>query len=141
MTNEIERMFEQEGHRLKAAIGRLNEIGAFGGQVCEAVDEYGWELMCDTWAASANFSDAYGAGDADEPGQKANVTVFCAALGGRLLPTFVPHNYTAECWCDLTNGEGKEELLMRLDDLEECLESFAEAIKENLAALEREGAL
>lgn len=141
MVNEIERMFEREGHRLKAAMERLNEIGAFGGQVFEATDEYGWVLGCDKWAATATFSDAYEMGDADEVGQEANVTVFCAATGGQLLPVFTPANYTPECWCDLRDGEGKEEFLMRLDNLEECLEEFAEAIKERLGELEREGAL
>lgn len=141
MTNEIERMFEQQGHRLKAAMEKLNEVGGFGGQVFEATDEYGWELMCDTWGATATFQDAYEMGDADEPGQEANVTVFCAATGGRLLPVFTPANYTQECWCDLRDGTGKEEFLMRLDDLEACLPSFAEAIKERLGELEREGAL
>lgn len=141
MTNEIERMFDKEGHRLKAAMERLNELGGFGGQVFEATDEYGWELTCNKWGATATFADAYEMGDADEVGQEANVTVFCAATGGRLLPSFTPRNYTAACWCDLTNGEGKEEFLMRLDDLEGCLESFSEAIKKRLGELEREGAL
>lgn len=141
MTNEIERMFDREGHRLKAAMEKLNEFGAFGGQVCEAVDEYGWELLCDKWAATATFSDAYEMGDADKVGQEANVTVFCCATGGQLLPAYVPKNYTVDVWCDLTDGEGKEEFLMRLDNLEGCLDEFAAAIKERLGELEREGAL
>lgn len=135
MTNEIERMFKQHGHRLHKAMERLNELGDFKGQVFEATDEYGWELACATWAATATFQDA------DEVGQEANVTVFCCATGGALLPVFTPQNFTPDVWCDLRDGTGKEELLMRLDDLEECLPTFAEAIKEGLVALEREGAL
>lgn len=141
MTNEIERMFEQHGHRLKAAMEKLNEVGGFGGQVFETTDEYGWELMCDKWGATATFADAHEMGDADEVGQEANVTVFTCATGGRLLPVYTPANYTPACWCDLTTDDGKAEFLKRLDDLERCLESFAGAIKEDLAALEREGAL
>jgi hypothetical protein len=141
MTNEIERMFEQHGHRLKAAMEKLNEIGAFGGQVYETVDEYGWELGCGKWAATATFQDAYEMGDADEVGQLANITVFCCATGGQLLPGFIPHNYTPTVWCNLTSGEGKEEFLARLTVLEKCLEPFATEIKERLGQLEREGAL
>lgn len=141
MTNEIERMFKRYGHRLHKAMERLNELGDFKGQVFEATDEYGWELACATWGATATFQDAYEMGDADEVGQEANVTVFCCATGGALLPAFIPRNFTPDVWCDLRDGTGKEELLMRLDDLEECLPTFAETIKEGLAALEREGAL
>jgi hypothetical protein len=134
-------MFEQEGHRLRAALERLNEMGAFDGTVFEATDEYGWELLCDKWAATATFQDAYEMGDADEMGQEANVTVFCCATGGQLLPGFVPHNYTPTVWCNLTDGEGKEEFLARLTILEKVLEVFAAAIQERLGELEREGAL
>jgi len=133
--SEIERMFKQHGHRLKAALERLNMIGNFGGQVVEAVDEYGYDLQCDTWGATATFADAYEYGDADETGLLANVTVFCAAQGGQLLPSFTPHNYTATVWCDLSDGEGKEELLMRLDDLGNSLEEFANLIAERLDEL------
>lgn len=52
-----------------------------------------------------------------------------------LLPSFTPNNYTATCWCDLSDGEGKEELLMRLDDLDSSLEDFATAIASGLEAL------
>ena len=135
MPNEIERMFKQHGHRLKAAMERLNEIGGFGGQVFEACDEYGYELMCPTWGATATFSDGYEYGDADEVGRLANITVFCTAQGGQLLSSFTPNNYTATCWCDLSDGEGKEELLMRLDDLEGHLEEFATSIAGRLSAL------
>lgn len=136
--DEIERMFKQHGHRLKAAMERLNELDSFGGQVCEAVDEWGWELMCPTWGAIATFADAYEMGDAEEPGQLANITVFCTAQGGQLLPSFTPKNYTAMCWCDLRDGEGKEELLMRLDDLEGSLPDFASEIVAGLVVLEHE---
>ena len=133
--SEIERMFKQHGHRLKAAMERLNELGDFGGQVFEACDEWGWELACPTWGATATFADAHEYGDADEVGQLANVTVFCTAQGGQLLPSFTPRNYTATVWCDLADGEGKEELLMRLDDLGNSLEEFASAITERLREL------
>lgn len=129
--SEIERMFKLHGHRVKAAMERLNELGSFGGQVFEACEEWGWELSCPTWGATATFTDAIEYGDGDDEGtvgRYANVTVFCVASGGQLLPSFVPHNYTAQVWCDLTNGEGKEEFLMRLDDLEAQLEEFATAI-------------
>ncbi len=132
MPNEIERMFKQHGHQLKAALERLNELGSFGGQVFEACDEWGWELMCPTWGATATFADAHEYGDADEVGQMANITVFCAAQGGQLLPSFVPHNYTSDVWCDLSDGTGKEELLMRLDDLNNSVTEFASAIAERL---------
>lgn len=55
--------------------------------------------------------------------------------GGQLLPSFVPHNYTATCWCDLFDGEGKEELLMRLDDLNSSIEDFASAAASSIEAL------
>ncbi len=137
MPNEIERMFKQHGHRLKAAMERLNEIGGFGGQVFEACDEWGWELACPSWGATATFADAheYDSDAGDEVGQLANVTVFCTAQGGQLLPSFTPHNYTAAVWCDLTDGEGKEELLLRLDDLNNSLEEFALLIAERLDEL------
>ncbi len=135
MPNEIERMFKQHGHRLKAAMERLNEIDSFGGQVFEACDEWGWELACPTWGATATFADANEYGDAEEVGRMANVTVFCAAQGGQLLPSFTPHNYTANVWCDLSDGTGKEELLMRLDDLNNSLEEFAHVIAERLDEL------
>ena len=134
----IEQMFSREGHRLKAAMERLNEIGDFGGQVVESIDEYGWGLLCDHWDAQATFSDAYEMGDADEPGKEANVTVFCTAEGGQILPTFAPRNYSPEVWCDLRDANGQKEFLIRLGDLEECLEEFAATITERLAELEKE---
>lgn len=133
--SEIERMFTQHGHRLKAALERLNELGNFGGQVVEAVDEYGYNLECATWVAEGAFSDGYEYGDADEVGRLANITVFCSAQGGQLLSSFTPNNYTATCWCDLSNGEDKEELLMRLDDLDSSLEEFAASIAGRLSVL------
>ncbi len=141
MINELDRMFRHEGHRLKAAMEKLNELGNFRGQVFEATDEYGWELLCDQWGARAMFMDAYEVGDADKVGQEANITVACCATGGQLLPSFMPHNYTTAAWCDLTSNEGGKEFLVRLDNLEGCLESFAVAIKERLGDLTREGAL
>ncbi len=139
MTNEIERMSEREGYRLKAAMEKLNEFGNFGGQVFEAADEYGWSLGCDTWDATATFADAYEMGDADEVGQEANVTVICTATGGQILPSFTPSNYTPNCWCDLTDGDGRAEFLERLAELEGCLEEFAAAIQEQVAELEAGG--
>lgn len=135
----IERLFDLEGHRLKAFLERVNELGAFGGEVCEEADDYGWELLCDTWHATATFSDAYEYGDAEEPGQEANVTVFCCAQGGQILPGFVPYNYTSDVWCDLRNAEGQEELLTRLDALEDCAEEMVTAVKERLLELEVNG--
>lgn len=135
MSNEIERMFKQHGHRLKAAMERLNVLGDFGGQVVEACDEWGWELACPTWSITATFADAREYGDADKVGHLANVTVFGAMQGGQLLPSFVPHNYTADVWCDLSDGEGKEEFLMRLDDLGASLEEYANLIAERLDEL------
>lgn len=55
--------------------------------------------------------------------------------GGQLLPSFTPNNYTATCWCDLSDGEDKEEFLMRLDDLEGNLEELALAIQTQLNTL------
>lgn len=131
----IERLFKQHGHRLKTAMERLNALGGFEGQVFEACDEWGWELMCPTWGATATFADAHEYGDADETGRMANITVFCAAQGGQLLPSFVPLNYTADVWCDLSDSTGEEELLTRLDDLEGSLEEFASSITERLGEL------
>ncbi len=142
MTNEIEQMFGREGHRLKAAMEKLNELGAFGGEVYEATDEWGWELACDKWGITATFADAFEYdGDVEEVGREANVTVFGSLEGGQLLPSFVPKNYTDDVWCDLSTSDGREEFLRRLADLEECLPEFAAAIREGLGEFERSGAL
>ncbi len=133
--NEIQRIFEQEGHRLKAAMERLNEIGQFGGEVVEAIDAYGYELYCADWCASASFDDAHEMGDADEPGREANVTVFCVATGGRLLANYIPYNFTEEVWCDLRIEFGRRELLHRLENLEGCLVVFASDIRTRLGAV------
>lgn len=132
-SHPIKRMFEQEGHRLKAVLEKLNEAGAFGGEVIEADEGWGYNLYCKTWDAMASFTDAYDYdGDVTEPGQMANVTVFCAREGGQILPSFVPYNYSPIVWCDLRDEGGRSELIRRLSNLEEGVEEFAAAIKRDL---------
>lgn len=146
MALTIEQMFEREGHRLKAFLERVNELGRFKGKVCEQDDEYGYELFVPSdgvlpaWDARATFTDGCEFdGDSEEPGQEANVTVFCGAEGGQILPSFVPHNYTPDVWCDLRTDEGQEELLFRLSTIEASAGELVESVKAELLELAGHG--